>query len=215
MEKQKNFNIKYPILFIYIIFSVGIAGHLIKVTQSIMLFLTPITLLISGTVVLFFSLAEEKNKLLSWVAFTYLATFTLEAIGVATGAIFGNYKYGKTLGLSFLNVPVIIGFNWVLVILGSIAISSLIIKNVLLRSLITALLAVGFDFILEPIAIKLDYWQWENNIISLKNYSAWFVIAFFSSLIFFKVGANFTPAISKHYFFIQLIFFIILTIFMV
>lgn len=215
MEKQKNLNIKYPILFLYIIFCVGIAGHLIQVTQIIMLFLTPITLLISGTVVLFFSLAEEKNKLLLWVVFTYLATFFLEAMGVATGAIFGFYKYGETLGLSFLNVPVIIGFNWVLVILGSIAISSLITNKSLLRSLITALLAVGFDYILEPIAIKLDYWQWEQNVIPLKNYAAWFLIAFISSIIFFKVGVKFTPAISRHYFFIQLIFFIILTIFMV
>lgn len=215
MEKQKNLNIKYPILFLYIIFSVGIAGHLIQATQNIMLFLTPITLLISGTVVLFFSLVEEKNKLLLWVAFTYLATFSLEAIGVATGAIFGFYKYGETLGLSFLNVPVIIGFNWVLVILGSIAISSLITQNILLRALIIALLAVGFDYILEPIAIKLDYWQWENGIIPFKNYAAWFLIAFFSSLTFFKVGVKFTPAISRHYFFIQLIFFIILTIFKV
>lgn len=215
MEKPKNINIKYPIIFLYIIFSVGIAGHLLQVTQKLMLLLTPITLLISGTVVLLFSLSDKKNKLLLWVTFTYLITFTLEAIGVATGAIFGNYKYGETLGLSLLNVPIIIGFNWVLVILGSIAISNLISKNALLRSVITALLAVGFDFILEPIAIKLDYWQWENNIIPLRNYAAWYVIAFFSSLIFFKVGVKFTESISRQYFFIQLIFFIILTIFMV
>lgn len=215
MERQKSIQLKYPILFLYIIFTVGIAGHIIPATRNIMLYLTPVTLFISGTVVLYFSLTDKKNKLILWVVFTYLITFILEAIGVATGVIFGNYNYGKTLGFSLLKVPVIIGYNWVVVILGSIAISSLMTNNVLLRSLIAAILAVGFDYVLEPLAIHLDYWQWANNIIPFSNYAAWFIIAFFSSLIFFKVRVAFNPSVSRHYFFIQLIFFIILTIFMV
>jgi putative membrane protein len=52
----------------------------------------------------------------------------LEVVGVKTGLIFGEYKYGSTLGIKLFEVPLIIGFNWVFVILGSISISRLITK---------------------------------------------------------------------------------------
>jgi putative membrane protein len=215
MERKKIIKINYPTVFLYIIFSVGIAGHLIKQTQNIMLLLTPFTLLITGAVVLYVSAQDKSEKLLIWAVITYITTFILEALGVATAQIFGNYKYGNTLGLSFFNVPLIIGFNWVLVILGSISVSKRISKNIYSGSFLAAILAVIFDYVLEPIAIRLNYWQWDNDIIPIQNYIAWFIIAFISALIFFKLNANTNSKISIHYFFVQLIFFITLSIFMV
>ena len=39
-----------------------------------------------------------------------------------------------------------------------------------------AFLATGFDWIMEPVAMKLDYWQWVGQIIPFQNYRAWFLI---------------------------------------
>ena len=90
-------------------------------------------------------------------------------------------------------MPLIIGFNWVFVILGSIAISRLLTNNIFLSPVISALIAFIFDLILEPIAIKLDYWSWSEGIIPIQNYLAWFVIALISALGFnyLKVKVNF------------------------
>jgi putative membrane protein len=111
-------------------------------------------------------------------------TFALEVIGVKTGLVFGEYKYGETLGLKLFEVPLIIGFNWILVILGTISVAQLITKNVLANSLIAATISVIFDLVLEPIAIKLDYWQWSQNVIPFKIilpgfYCIYFCITFF------------------------------------
>ncbi|HMN49179.1 MAG TPA: carotenoid biosynthesis protein [Ignavibacteriaceae bacterium] len=213
MEAKKIIVSNKEITFLYIIFFVGIVGHLFGPLRNLMLLLTPATLLLTGLIVLFYSYKSSTNNFLLWAAFTYIITFLLEVIGVKTGMIFGEYNYGSTLGIKLFDVPLIIGFNWVFVILGSIAISRLLTNNIFLSSLISALIAFIFDLILEPIAIKLDYWSWSEGIIPIQNYLAWFVIAFIASVFFLKLNLKLRSDISIHYFFIQLVFFIILLIF--
>ena len=177
------------------------------------LLLTPATLLLTGLIVLFYSYKSSTNNFLLWAAFTYIITFILEVVGVKTGLIFGEYNYGSTLGIKLFDVPLIIGFNWVFVILGSISISKLITSNIFLSSIISALIAFIFDLILEPIAIKLDYWSWSEGIIPLQNYLAWFVIALISALGFNYLKVKVNSKISLHYLLVQFIFFVILLIF--
>lgn len=213
MERSKNLKKYKEIIFVYLIFIVGIFGHLFSPLKQLMLSLTPITLLITGLVVFYKAFVDGKNKLLLWGIITYIFTLSVEVIGVKTGLIFGDYKYGETLGVKLFEVPLIIGFNWVLVILGSISLSKYLLKDVVLTSLAASSLAVVFDIVLEPIAIKLNYWSWQNGLIPFQNYLAWFVIAFIASVFFLKLNLNFRSDISIHYFFIQLVFFIILLIF--
>jgi putative membrane protein len=37
-------------------------------------------------------------------------------LGVHTGILFGNYKYGNALGLKLNDVPILIGINWFIVV---------------------------------------------------------------------------------------------------
>ena len=37
---------------------------------------------------------------------------------------------------------------------------------------------VLLDFLIEPVAIRLNFWTWENNIIPIQNYLMWFLVAF-------------------------------------
>jgi putative membrane protein len=134
-------------------------------------------------------------------------------VGVKTGLIFGEYNYGLTLGIKLFEVPLIIGFNWVFVILGSISISRLMTSNLFLSAIISAFISLMFDLILEPIAVKLDYWTWAEGIIPLQNYLAWFVIALISALGFSFLKVKVISKISLHYLLVQFVFFIILLIF--
>jgi putative membrane protein len=36
---------------------------------------------------------------------------------------------------------------------------------------------VSYDLLLEPVAIKLDFWNWQGGAIPLQNYVAWYVIS--------------------------------------
>ncbi len=191
-------------------YTVGVLGHLIDSTLPIMKTLTPFTLLLTGGVVLYFSLKDSSGNLVLWVIITYLITFFLEVVGVKTGFIFGEYSYGNTLGLKLFDVPLNIGFNWVLVVLGAIKIAKRFLSDYFFVALLTGVFAVIFDFFLEPIAIKLNYWNWKEVQVPLQNYLAWFVIAFLFSVLFQNMKVKIKSTLVEKYFITQLIFFIIL-----
>lgn len=213
MEGKKNIITKYSVRFLIIIFLVGIFGHINLGTRELMLWLTPFTLFITMCVVFYSLICESNNKLIAWFFLTYILTFILEVIGVKSGLIFGNYSYGSTLGLKVLSVPLIIGLNWVFVILGGISIAQKVTSDKNLSALITAMVAVVFDLILEPVAIKLDYWTWQNGNIPLQNYMAWFVISFLFAWIYNRMNLNLKTDLPKIYLAVQTVFLISLLIF--
>ena len=164
--------------------------------------------------VVFYSLILESNsKLILWFFLTYFLTYLLEVVGVKTGIIFGNYNYGSTLGLKVFDVPLIIGLNWVFVILGGTSIAQKVTSDRTLSALITAMIAVAFDLILEPVAIKLDYWTWQNDTIPVRKYLAWFVISFLFAWLFNRINLNIKTDLPKIYLAVQTIFFVSLLIF--
>lgn len=194
-------------------FAVGILGHLTESFYQLMIQLTPYTLLLMGSFVLYFSYSKGNSSLLLWCLITYIVTFFLEALGVATGLVFGNYNYGDVLGLQFLNVPLIIGFNWVMVILGAIKISEKLNIKKPYNYFSVAALAVLFDIILEPVAITLNYWQWENIMVPFHNYAAWFIISLAAVYFYSFIKAKNESTLAIHYFIAQSLFFIVIGLF--
>ncbi len=203
-------NDKIKAAVIYIIFAVGIAGHLSETVKPIMITLTPFILIITGLLVLLFSKVLSDKKFLIWFLVSYLITFILEIAGVKTGLIFGEYKYGGVLGFSLAGVPLIIGFNWIVVILGGIGIGSLISGKKISIAVIAGITAVIFDYALEPAAVRLNYWIWLSGEIPLQNYLAWYLITFLITLIFFLFKIKISFKFFIHYLIAQFIFFLAL-----
>ncbi|HAY32771.1 MAG TPA: carotenoid biosynthesis protein [Ignavibacteria bacterium] len=210
MEGQKALNDKIKTAIIYIIFTVGIAGHLSETLKPVMITLTPYILIITGLLVLIFSKVLSDKKFLIWFLVSYLITFILEIAGVRTGLIFGEYKYGDVLGFSIAGVPLIIGFNWIVVILGGIGIGSLITGKKISIAVIAGITTVIFDYALEPAAVRLNYWSWLSGEIPLQNYLAWYLITFLITLIFFLFKVKISYKFFIHYLFAQFIFFLAL-----
>ncbi len=169
---------KWAIILLPIFYLVGLIGHIIPEFLPLMITLTPYTIL--GTAVIGFApfLIKRNPKLLLWAAVTFFITLFLEILGVKTGAVFGAYEYGATLGLQFMGVPLLIGINWTLIILGSITLVEKLSSRTWVVMVLTSAVTVIFDFIMEPAAIALDYWAWEGGPIPLQNYIAWGVISF-------------------------------------
>jgi uncharacterized membrane protein len=44
-----------------------------------------------------------------------------------------------------------------------------------------ALLMVALDVLIEPVAVALDFWQWENAVIPIQNFVMWFANGFYYS----------------------------------
>ncbi len=178
-----------------------------------MVLITPLALFVAGVIVIYFFFKNKNQKLLFWMILIFAITFLIEAIGVKSGKIFGSYSYNSTLGFKFLNVPLIIGFNWLLVILGAINISKFINGNAFTSALLAAVLAFLFDIFLEPSAVKLDYWSWDAGIIPLQNYFAWFLISFLAAVSFNFLKIEISSKMAAFNFILQLIFFIVLFLF--
>ncbi len=210
MEGTKDKLETYGIAFFYIIYLVGIAGHIFSYTRSLMIFLTPYTLALSSIILIYFLTKESDKRIYLWFLSTYLITFSLEVVGVKTGLVFGTYNYGEVLGLKLLETPLIIGLNWVFVIFGAYFLAHELEIKKYLVPLVTAILALSFDYFMEPVAINLEYWTWENNIIPLQNYLAWFIISFLFASILNLIKIRVTNKIFSHYFVIQFMFFVIL-----
>lgn len=214
MERKKTLKLNKEEIFLYLIYTVGVIGHLTNALLEYMKLLTPFALLLTGGVVFFSTIKNSKNNFIIWAIVTYIITFSLEVIGVKSGIIFGSYWYGETLGAKFLNVPLIIGFNWIMVILGAILLAENIFKNKILITITASLLATIFDFFLEPTAIKLGYWNWTDISVPLQNYSAWFIISLLFTILYFKMGIKVKTDLPIKFFLTQFIFFIILFGFM-
>jgi putative membrane protein len=198
-----------PIL-IYCFFSVGFIGHIIDCTHDLMIDLTPIFLLLMGFSVILPVFLKKNWKTISWLVVIYLITLSIEIIGVKTGLVFGSYEYGDTLGFGLMGVPLVIGFNWTIIIIGTVSISNIVVKNRLLSAVIAGFMATFFDIILEPVAIELDYWTWEGGTIPMQNYAAWFLIATVFALTFNLLSLKARSKLLIHYFFVQTLFFLML-----
>lgn len=135
--------------------------------------LTPFNLITTAAILLHFE-GHKSLKYFCFIAATFILGFGFEVIGVQTGLIFGNYTYGSTLGLKFLEVPLTIGINWVVLIYLTRGVAEKITSSPFLIILLSSVLMVLLDLLIEPVAVKFDFWQWENGFIPLKNYLGWF-----------------------------------------
>ena len=137
----------------------------------------------------------------------FLIGFFVEVLGVYSGLLFGEYQYGKTLGFQFLGVPLIIGVNWVLLVVSSFAISSYFVSNSIFKVVLSSIIMVLLDLVIEPVAIRLDFWHWQAEVIPLQNYLMWFLVALLMNGILtfnrfrFNVKLGFGLLISQVLFF--------------
>jgi bisanhydrobacterioruberin hydratase len=195
------------------LYFVGILSHLAPAFRPLMALLTPWFLLVTGTAALILAIPERsRGPFLTWVGVCCLLTFGLEALGVATGKVFGAYHYGTVLGRHILGVPPVIGFNWVMIILAFSSLSVRLPRGRFYGPFLAAAAATLFDWIMEPVAIGLGYWTWEGGDIPLQNYAAWFLIALAMSLAYSLLNIKSrreTPAILAA---AQLLFFGVLRV---
>lgn len=197
-----------PYVFIGTFYVFGTIGHLIGSLSSIVIPLTPYVLIGIGMPVFIYTVWGSW-KLTVFSAVVYVLTFTIEALGVHTGHIFGAYTYGPTLGFKLFAVPLVIGFNWVLVVLGIVSFFSRYIKSITLLSIASGAAAVVYDLPLEITAMKLDYWQWHIDHVPVQNYIAWFIIVLITVLIMKLLKLTVKNRLLEFYIAVQFIFFII------
>ncbi len=204
-------SIKYALIFITVIYAVGLTGILVSAYRELFLGLTPYNLLISFALILLYEKQKLSLQWLSLLVSIYVFTWSVEYIGVSTGQVFGNYSYGNTLGLKLLDTPLIIGVNWLILLMGSSSVLNKSSWHPVIKVLASAGLMTSLDVLIEQVAVRTDMWSWDNNQIPLQNYIAWFVVAVIVQSIWLLASNKKVNPMAARIFWLQWIFFGILS----
>lgn len=198
----------YSLSILVLMHVVGIVG-LLSPYQHIFRLLTPVNLMVSA-VLLGLNHTDRSIRFVWASALIFFFGFIVEWIGVHTGFIFGEYRYGATLGPKLMGVPVIIGLNWLLIMYCIASLLETIKIPIWLKIISGSVLAVLIDMLIEPVAMKYDFWTWTDYIVPLQNYIGWLVTSMIMFSVLYLFGVKTENRIALGYYFIQLFFFLIL-----
>lgn len=209
--------------------SIGLGGILF-LKRDVFIHATFYNLLIMFFLILF-TQKEITKTFLIFLTSCVVIGISAEVIGIKTGWLFGSYSYGNVLGPKIMEVPVIIGINWFIIIYCcGISVATMLRKLTLqlpegavlprprlqVASMLVdgAMLAVLFDWILEPVAIKLGYWTWKGSEVPFYNYLCWFVISCCLLAIFHFCSFEKENKFAVNLLLIQAMFFLLLRTFL-
>ena len=132
---------------------------------------------LTAGVLVYVNYRQNTRGFYTFLAMSYLVGFLVEVAGVNTGVIFGVYEYGDVLGWKTWGTPWTIGVNWFIV---TYVVNQWVAEWKLSRfmhAVAAGLIITGMDYMIEPVAIELGMWTWEEASIPVRNYIAWFVVS--------------------------------------
>ena len=80
-----------------------------------------------------------------------------------------------------------------------------ILKNNVIQVLLSSLLMVLLDLLIEPVAITFDWWSWGLGYVPFSNYLMWFLVAFVMQIIISLKKYEISKSIAISLFLAQLI----------
>jgi putative membrane protein len=150
----------------------------------------------------------KKSIKISWpIPAVFFIGFMAEWLGVKFGFLFGDYSYGANLGMKLDDVPIIMGINWVILSLASRGIIQRFYKLPVMKILVSSVLMVSLDILIEPLAPQLDYWSFDTMVAPLSNYIGWLIYSILIQSLLELVQFKGHFKISLHILIIQLLFF--------
>jgi uncharacterized membrane protein len=167
-----------PLLTILVLaYIAGLIGLQVPAVAGYFKSLTAINLVATLAVLLYFH-TDWRPSFYFYIALAVLTGFFVEVLGVHTGAVFGGpYAYGAGLGPTWWGVPPVIGANWLLLTYCFGSLADKLPLPIYMKAILAATSMVLLDFLIEPVAIRLDFWTWFGQPIPLQNYLGWWLVA--------------------------------------
>ncbi|GAA4391270.1 carotenoid biosynthesis protein [Hymenobacter koreensis] len=186
----------------------GFVGLAFSQDPDFYLQFVPLNLLLTAALLL----AHDRHSpapMFGWFCLSIMVMgFGIEVAGVRTGVIFGSYTYGNVLGIRVFDTPLIIGLNWLLMTYLAGGLAQRLPLPGLVRAILAAVLMVGMDVCIEPVAVHYGWWKWAFDVIPLQNFKAWLAVSFIFQLYYNSshVAAGRNPLVPFVYL-VQLLFF--------
>jgi isopentenyl-diphosphate delta-isomerase type 1 len=131
-----------------------------------------------------------RDGFLLWAILGALAV-TLESIAILTGFPYGHFGYSELLGYRLFGLaPWTVAFAWTPLLLAGWVISSRLLEHSSawpLRIILTALITVVFDLVLDPGAVRLGFWRYDDGGlyygVPVSNFLGWIVTGCVGALV--------------------------------
>ncbi|HEX8427404.1 carotenoid biosynthesis protein [Hymenobacter sp.] len=202
--QQRRLRIAQGILLLFHI--TGFIGLGFSANPDFYLQFVPLNLLL--TVGLLLAFQPERSAAFVWFCLVTAAVgFFVEVIGTRTGLVFGFYQYGPTLGLQWLGVPLLVAINWLMLTYTTGILARYLPLPAFARAVVAALLMVGLDACLEPIAVRYNFWQWRFDVIPFQNFKGWFAVSLILQVFFNRTDFVKRNALAPFVYMLQLLFF--------
>jgi putative membrane protein len=151
--------------------------------------------------------ALGPRNMIAFALITVVISFTSEAIGVATGLVFGAYHYTDQLGPKLLGVPPMIQVGYLATGYAAVMIARIILSllrpvtgwAILAASLAGAFIMVSWDVAMDPYQSTVaGDWMWHDGGgyfgVPLHNYAGWFGTVFLFMLAYFIFASRYPEA---------------------
>jgi putative membrane protein len=163
-------------LILIVFYAVGFYGLMYSSYQSFFLTLVPFNLLLTNVVLFYFHQSFSRSfGIFALVVFA--VGFLAEIVGIHTALLFGHYRYGSALGCKLAEVPLLIGLNWLMLAYSAGHLTHHLAAPAWAKALLAAGLMVTLDYFIEPVAVHLDFWQWQDGHIPMSNFVGWLGVA--------------------------------------
>jgi len=203
-------------LSIFFLWLINISGFFGITSDQSKFFLSTTPFVLSLTLLILLinhDLSDNKSKI--GLTLIFFLGLIVEILGVNYGLFFGEYSYGANFGPKIYEVPYVIGFNWVLLIISTGSLSHKLIKGKeIYKILFASSLMVLIDLLMELSAPKLDYWEFVISPVPFSNYLWWFIFSICFQYIFFKTVKSKEYNLSSNILVIQFLFFAMLAVFL-
>ena len=212
LSNNKEF-LRLSIFFLWLINFSGFFGILSE-QNGFFLSTTPYVLSLTLLLLILNHDLSDKKSIIG-LMLIFLFGLIVEILGVNYGLFFGEYNYGANLGPKIYEVPYVIGFNWVLLIIATGSVSDKLIKGKeMYKMLFASFLMVLIDLLIEKSAPKLDFWEFIISPVPFSNYLWWFIFSLCFQYVFFKTVKSKEYSLSTNILVIQFIFFGMLAVFL-
>jgi len=134
-------------------------------------------------------------------------SMSIEAIGVLTGVPYGRFQYSGAIGMAVIGpVPWTVGFAYVPLLLGGCALARRYAagRSFWVQVVLSAVLLVAADLVLDPGAALIGYWTWaEPGLyygIPASNFAGWLLTgAAYSAITLFFVRGGLPVGVASSF----------------
>ena len=121
------------------------------------------------------------------LALTAVLSWAFEAVGVATGWIYGPYHYTELLGPRLAGVPLLIPVAWFMMSYPSLVMARALLRPRAAHSAwrlagLAAVVMTAWDLVMDPLMARIGFWVWELEGayfgVPIQNFFGWLLTTF-------------------------------------